>query len=136
MRRGAYLIRMTLTTRSSNSMERVAFGTDIHLKAGFRGNVRMNRKLFAERGIPYFQHFVYDRTGVWIPRFKIRVRYEREQPTSRATKTASVIGQTMAFRGRHVAATSPIRSRMILRGKMREKHAKSNKRSKKARRSK
>lgn len=130
-----YLARMTITTRSSNSEERTASGTDLHFKGGFRGDVRRTRRIFAERGIRYYQRFVYTRTGVWVPQYKMRIRFEREEPTSRITKTAHVIGQTMTFRGREVSVVPLGEGRMRIR-KEKKRHAKKEKRNKKSEKSK
>jgi hypothetical protein len=92
-----YMARMTISTRSSNSKERTAFGTDLHFRGGFRGDIRRNRRFFAERGIRYYQWCVYARTGVWGPFYKMIIRFEKEEPTPRITKTAHVVGQTRLF---------------------------------------
>lgn len=131
-----YLSRMTISTRSSNSEERTASGTDLHFRGGFRGDIRRNRKAFAERGVRYYQHFVYAKTGIWVPTYKIRIHFEREEPTSRTTKTARVVGQTMIFRNREVSAFPLGKGRMRIMKEKKRRYAKKEKRKKKSRKSK
>ena len=126
-----YIMRMTISTRSSNSEAKTAFGIDLHFKGVFRGNIRHNRRFFARRGVRYFQRFIYKRTGIWIPTYKLRIRFESEQATTRATKTAHVVGQSMNFKNHEVRAINLGVGRMRI-TKEKKKHAtKKGKKSKK-----
>jgi hypothetical protein len=85
---------------------------EMHFKVARRGSVRANRRTLARRGLPYFQRKIYRKYHIWIPKRKLKVRFEREQRAARVQRDVSVDARTMRYRGRHWSATS-LPSRMI-----------------------
>jgi len=55
---------------------------EMHFKVARRGTIRSVRRYLAKRGTPYFQLVVYRKTGRWPPKRKVRISFEREEPSA------------------------------------------------------
>jgi hypothetical protein len=73
---------------------------ELHFIAVRHGSIRTIRRALAKRGVPYLQGLLYRRLKKWIPKRKVKVRFEREQPALRSESKISVEGRSMLFRGK------------------------------------
>jgi hypothetical protein len=97
------IVRLYSMTVSSTWYDKEARGAkeyELHFAVARRGNIRTVRRRLGRRGVPYFQSYVYRRVRKWIPRSKIKVRFEREQPAGKSEGKISIEGRSMLFRGR------------------------------------
>jgi hypothetical protein len=77
---------------------------ELHFKIARRGNIRSVRRKLALRGVPYFQQFVYRRLKRWVPKARLKVRFEREEPATRTENGISIEGRSMLFKGKRWSA--------------------------------
>jgi len=102
------LIRLKMTIASGFYDSRAEFAREfeMHFKTARRGSVRSVRRRLASRGIPIIQREIYRRHHVWIPKRKLKVRFEREQAAARVQPNITIETRSMRFRGKHWTATS------------------------------
>ncbi len=63
---------------------------EMHYKVARQGSIRDNREYLAKRCVPHFQQTVYRKFKGWIPKGKVRVGFEREQPALKADDVISI----------------------------------------------
>ena len=73
---------------------------ELHLKVPRSGNISTVQRKLAKRGAPYFQQLVYRRIKRWIPLRKIKIRFERPEPTTKQDTKMRVEGRSMLYRGK------------------------------------
>jgi hypothetical protein len=99
---------MTIATRWYDQRAQRARSYEAHFKAARHGNIGTVRKKLANKGVPFFQRQIKQRYGVTIPKGKMRISFEREEPATKIEREAHVEFRVMEFRGRqHSAAPSP-----------------------------
>jgi hypothetical protein len=100
------LIRMTIAAGSYDPRAGFARLHEMHFKAARPGPVKGNRRKLARRGVAHFQQQIYRKYHIWIPKRKIKVRFEREERATKAQRHVSVDFRTMRYHGRQWSATS------------------------------
>ncbi|MFI5449668.1 MAG: hypothetical protein ACHQ03_07885 [Candidatus Bathyarchaeia archaeon] len=101
---------MTIASAWYDSRAEVQREFEMHFKVARRGKIRTVRRRLARRGIPYFQREAHREIGRWIPKSKIRVSFEREEPAMKSEREISVTVRSMQYRGKHrKAAALPFR---------------------------
>jgi len=96
----ARVYRMTIFTTWYDKMASGAREYELHFMIARRGRIRTVRRTLMERGVPYFQGLLYRRLKKWIPKRKVKVRFEREQPALRSESKIRLEGRSMLFRGK------------------------------------
>jgi len=85
---------------------------EMHFKAARRGRIRTVRRYLARRGVPYFQLTVYRLYGRWIPKRKVKVAFEREQPAKKTERLIKIEARRMEGKGRRWEAY-PLPSKVL-----------------------
>jgi hypothetical protein len=85
---------------------------EMHFKIARRGTIRNVRRALARRGIPFFQQVIYRGFRRWIPKARVRVSFEREEPASRMEANMTISTRGMQYRGKKWKAT-PLPSRVL-----------------------
>jgi len=85
---------------------------EMHFKVARRGSIRANRRYLARRGAPYFQQTVYRLYKHWIPKWKIRTAFEREQPAEKPEELIQIEVRRMEGKGKRWKAF-PLPSRVL-----------------------
>ena len=79
---------------------------EMHFEVVRSGKIRNVTRTLRRRGIPYFQQTVYRKFGKWIPRPRIRGKFELIEPTvQRPQRTITVAVRGMQYRGKKWKAT-------------------------------
>ena len=69
------------------------------------GPVHENRNEYLPGiGIPFFQDWVSEHFGIYVPESEVKVRFEREQPVETEDAEISVDFRVMTFRGKQISA--------------------------------
>lgn len=87
--------RMTIASTWYDTRTRRVREYEMHFKIARPGRIRNVRRQLARRGVPYFQRAIYRLYRRWIPRGKIRVSFEREEPATKAERTITVEARRM-----------------------------------------
>jgi (p)ppGpp synthase/HD superfamily hydrolase len=103
---------MTIASVWYQKQQEAAQEEEMHFKIARGHSIPRVRKELAKRGIQYYQRSIYRRTKRWIPKKKIKVRFERETPASKTERTIRVASRSMQYRGRQWKAL-PLPSRLI-----------------------
>lgn len=85
---------------------------EMHFKVARRGSIRANRRYLARRGAPYFQQTVYRLYKYWIPKWKVRVAFEREEPAEKPEELIQIEVRRMEGKGKRWKAF-PLPSRVL-----------------------
>jgi hypothetical protein len=101
---GVRTYRMTIASTWYDKKAGGAKEYELHFKIARRGDIRRVRRNLARRSVPYFQQFVYRRLKRWVPKAKIKVRFEREEPATRSENTIRIEGRSMLFKGKRWSA--------------------------------
>ena len=109
---GIHRLRMTIASMWYDSREEYQREYELHFLAARRGKLKTTRRALARRGLQYFQQQIYRKYGIWVPKRRIRVSFEREERASRTDRRIVVNARTMRFRGKHHSATA-LPSRVI-----------------------
>jgi hypothetical protein len=91
---------MTIATVWYDQKVRHAREQEMHFRVARRGKISNVRRHLANRGVPYFQRTIYRLYKKWIPRRKIKVRFEREEPATRVEPTITIEARRMEYRGK------------------------------------
>jgi len=113
---------MTIGTRWYDETAGKARLYEGHFKAARQGSVHTVRQNLANKGVPFFQRMILKRYGKWIPKSKIRIGFEREQPVAKASPEVDVQFRDMEFRGKRYTAY-PRPSSIMRYVRRRRKHA-------------
>ena len=116
-------VRMFRTTISSTWYDeetRQVHEFEIHMKVARRGIIRNVRRYLARRGVPYFQQTIYRSYRRWIPKGKIRVAFEREEPARKIERMIRIETRRMEGVGKRWKAY-PLPSRVLSYAKKRRK---------------
>lgn len=73
--------RMTIASTWYDEEAHHAREYETHCKVARRGRIRNTRRHLAKRGVPHFQQNIYRLFRRWVPKRRVRVAFEREQPT-------------------------------------------------------
>lgn len=92
--------RMTVASVWYDKDRHAAVEHEMHLKAARRGNIETIRRQLAERGIEYFQQYVYRKERRWIRKSRIKAKFERETPAARTEPLIMIDVRAMEYRGR------------------------------------
>jgi len=114
---------MTISSHWYDKLEECAREIEAHFKTARSGKIRNVRRYLAKRGVEFFQKHVYEKTGKLIPKGKIRVAFEREEPAKKAEKKIRIEIRRMRYRGREWKATA-LASKVIPYAKKRPIHRK------------
>ena len=96
-------VRLYRTTASStwyDEKEQKAKEFELHYSVARHGEIKTIRKHLADRIVPHFQRTVYRASKRWIPKRRVKVRFEREQPALRSQQLIRVEARRMEYRGR------------------------------------
>ena len=85
---------------------------EMHFKVARRGSIRANRRYLAKRGVPYFQQTVYRLYKHWIPKRKVRIAFEREEPAEKTEQLISIEVRRMEGKGKRWKAF-PLPSKVL-----------------------
>lgn len=77
---------------------------ETHYSVARSGSIRENRRRLGRRGARHHQMLLFMRHGKFIPLRNIRVRFVREQPTSKVDRKISVEARSMQYKGKHWTA--------------------------------
>lgn len=108
-------IRMHRATISSTWYDKIsqcAREYEMHFKVARRGSIRANRRYLARRGAPYFQQTVYRLYKYWIPKRKVRIAFEREEPAEKSERLIQIEVRRMEGKGKRWKAF-PLPSRVL-----------------------
>ena len=89
------IFRMTVANIWYDKEERKPVGYEMHYKVSRRGKIRNIRKQLVQRGIQHFQQNVYRHAGRWIPKYKIRIDFEREEPSQKSERDMNIAVRKM-----------------------------------------
>ena len=73
---------------------------EMHYKVAQSGAIRDTREYLAKRCVPHFQQTIYRKFKRWIPKAKIRVNFEREQPALKTEAAISIDVRRMEGTGK------------------------------------
>jgi hypothetical protein len=113
--------RMTIASTWYDKTARAQREYEAHFSVARRGKIRTVRRHLANRGAPYFQRLIYGRFRRWIPKKKIRISFEREEPARKVQPEITIELRGMQYRGRKWRAT-PLPSKVLRYAKRRRKH--------------
>lgn len=100
------LYRMTIATHWYDKLAGRARSYEAHFKVARHGSISTVRRRLADKGVPFFQRHIKQRYGVTIPKSKMRISFEREEPATKIEREAHVEFRVMEFRGKHYSAVS------------------------------
>ncbi len=103
---------MTIASTWYDKRKGAAQEYEMHFKTARAGDITRVRRQLAERGLEYFQRNVYRLTGRWIPKRRIKVKFEQEQPATKRDLTIRIESRRMEYRGREWKAFA-LPSRLI-----------------------
>jgi len=112
--------RMTVATVWYDRTVRAQREYEAHFSVARRGRIRTIRRRLAKRGAPYFQRLVYRWFRRWIPKSRLRISFEREEPARKAQREITIELRGMQYRGRKWQAT-PLPSKVLRYAKRRRK---------------
>jgi hypothetical protein len=104
--------RMTVSTIWYYRTAQKGQGYEMHFKTARRGKVEDVRRALASEGATYFQETIYSRFRRWIPKRKLRIGFEREEPAAKAQNNTIVHARYMEYRGGEWKS-SPMPSRVL-----------------------
>lgn len=85
---------------------------EMHFKVARPGKLRDNRRYLAKRSVPHFQHTVYRLYKHWVPKWKIKVGFEREEPARKLEQLIQIEVRRMEGKGKRWKAF-PLPSRVL-----------------------
>lgn len=91
--------RMTTSTLWYYMPAQMEQGYEMHFKTARRGKIEDVRRALELEGVAYFQETIHKRFGRWIPRRRIRIGFEREEPAARVQNSVTVQAVYMEYRG-------------------------------------
>jgi hypothetical protein len=91
---------MTLATHWYDQKAGKARSYEAHFKVARYGNITTVRRRLAQRGVPFFQRAILQQYGVRIPKGKIRVSFEREEPTRKIESKMEIKFRRMEYRAK------------------------------------
>lgn len=100
------LYQMTIASTWYDKTARAQREYEAHFSGARRGRIRTIRRHLAKRGAPYFQRLIYRRFGKWIPKNKLRISFEREEPARKIQREITIELRGMQYRGRKWKATT------------------------------
>jgi hypothetical protein len=118
-----HLYKMTAATVWYDQPAELQREFERHFEVSRRGSLRQVRRTLARKGVPFLQREIYRRHGIWIPRSRIRVNFEKEEVAAAGERAIRAIGNSMRYRGKKWSAT-PLPVRVIPYVKRKRKHAK------------
>jgi len=105
----ALLYKMTIWTGPSydESGRRGVLTIEAYFKVALWGSISENRNNYLPGiGIPFFQEWVSDELGMYIPESDVNVKFEREQSAETEDDEITVDFRVMTYRGKHISAQS------------------------------
>lgn len=114
------LYQMTIASTWYDKTARAQREYEAHFSVARRGKIRTVRRHLANRGAPHFQRLIYRRFRRWIPKKKIRISFEREEPARKVQREITIELRGMQYRGRKWQAT-PFPSKVLRYAKRRSK---------------
>ncbi len=99
------LYRMTISSILYDPNIGAARGWEMHYRVASSDYILTSRSYLAKRGIENYQNYVYRKTGRWIPKRKIKVRFEREESIPDIDETISIETREMKYIGSQWSAT-------------------------------
>jgi hypothetical protein len=75
------------------------WGYEMHLKTSRSGKIEDIRRVIETEGTEYFQKTMHDEFGRSIPKRRIRVGFEREEPATRVENNVIVRSTYLEYRG-------------------------------------
>lgn len=94
-----YTYRMTTSTVWYYMPAHMGQGYEMHFKTARRGKIEDVRRALETEGATYFQETIHSRFGRWIPKRRLRIGFEREEPTTRVQNNITVQARYMEYRG-------------------------------------
>lgn len=94
------LYRMTIANSWYDHKVKLVREYELHFKIARRGRIQNVRRHLAERGVPYFQQSIYRKYKRWMPKRKLKVRFEREEPALKSQSIITIEARTMHYRGK------------------------------------
>ena len=91
--------RMTASTLGYYLPARTEEGYEMHFKTARRGKIEDVRSTLESEGAAYFQKQIYNEFGRRIPKKRIRIGFEREEPATRVQNSIVVESRYMKYRG-------------------------------------
>jgi len=99
------LYRMTVATQWYDKLAEKERWFEAHFKVARYGSIHTVRRKLAQRGVPFFQRTIQRSHGIWIPKHKIRISFEREEPATKIESKMQIEMRQMEFRGRQREAS-------------------------------
>jgi len=103
---------MTIASTWYDKDKKAAQEYELHFRVARKGDITRVRRQLAQRGLGYFQRRVYREAGRWIPKHRIKTKFEREQPALAPQRDIAIEARRMEYRGRDWKAR-PLLSRVI-----------------------
>lgn len=119
--------RMTVATSWYDATERGAKSYEQHFTVTRPGKIRTVRRTLSKRGFEYFQGSIYRRFKKWTPKWKIKIRFEREELAQKRENAIRVEGSSMLYRGKRWWAY-PLPHRVLSYGKRRRRRRRHDRR--------
>lgn len=105
--------KVTACTSWYDAEESAARSYELHFTGARRAcDIRRTRRILARRCGVIFQQSIYRETRKWIPKRRIKIRFERETRATKSDDKIRVEGSIMMFRGRRWWA-QPIKPREV-----------------------
>ena len=96
--------RVTVAGRGYDNERKRQLKPELHFTVARRGSIRNVRRQLAKRGVDYYQQRIHREYGIWIPKNRIRVGFEREGPAKKTERSIRIEGLTFAFTGKRTTA--------------------------------
>lgn len=91
--------RMTVSTIWYSRVVRRGRGYEMHFKTARPGKITDVRRELESKGTEYFQKTIYRQFGRRVPKSKIRIGFEREEPTTETQNNITVKVGYMEYHG-------------------------------------
>jgi hypothetical protein len=90
--------RMTTSALGYYLPDHMEEGYEMHFMTARRGKIEDVRRTLESEGVAYFQEEIYNKSGRRIPKKRIRIGFEREEPATRVQNNIVVESRYMEYR--------------------------------------
>jgi len=117
------MYRMTISSTWYDKQAEMVREYEMHYKVARRGGIRSIRRYLARRCVPHFQQNIYRLFKRWIPKWKVKVAFEREETAMETGRLIQVEVRRMEGVGkRWKAYPLPSRELTYVKKKRKRKH--------------
>mgnify|MGYP001088364210 CR=1 FL=1 len=99
-RKRARVYRMTISSTWYDRRTRKAKEFELHYRVARHGKIARIRRHLARRCAVHFQQSAYRIFKRWIPKRKVKIRFERESPALKTQQLIRIEARRMEYRGK------------------------------------